>query len=147
MRYFLNTSANRPITAGGHSFSFELAGLRGGSWLGILAVDEPAASILAGALPPNTSEITVERYDSLKKKSSANQGTSPGWPKPTFHDPAQALAERAGRVSTRGAFNEPPVIDHNSTANITAVSLLTTRNAPPVEPLLAVQGGKSRRPF
>lgn len=146
MRYFLNSSANQPFAAGGHSFSFELVGLRGGSWLGILAVDEPAASILAGNLTATVSEITPERYESLKKKSSANQGTSPAWPRPTYRDPSLTVAERAGRLPTLGA-SSPSVIDHNSTANITAVSLLTTRNLPPTEPLLAVQGGKSRRPL
>lgn len=147
MRYFLNSSANRPVVVGGHSFSFELVGLRGGSWLGILAVeDDSAASILAASLPSTMDEIDAEHYERLKKKSSANQGTSPAWPRPTYQDRSLTVAERAGRPPILGA-SSPSVIDHNSTANITAVSLLTTRNLPPTEPLLAVQGGKSRRPL
>ena len=68
VRYFLNTAAAKPVVAGGYTFEFELVGLRGGSWLGILAVDEPAASVLAAAHPSNTDEISLEIYNLQKKK-------------------------------------------------------------------------------
>ena len=141
MRYFLNTTAAKPIVAGGFTFRFELVGLRGGSWLGILAVDEPAASVLAAARPPNTDEITLEIYEHQKKKQSANLPHSPSWPQPTPQEPALAIADRAG-LPTSLAASKP--VDHNSTANITAVSLLTTLNSPPAEPLLAQAVGKRR---
>ncbi len=144
MRYFVNASAAKPVVVGGHSFVFELVGLRGGSWLGILAVDEPAASILAGALSSTLSEINFERYESLKKKSSANQGTSPAWPKQTSTNPSLAVADHAGHLMSQGASTKP--VDHNSTASITAVSLLTTTNKPPVDAIL-ISGGRMRRPF
>lgn len=142
MRYFLNTSAARPAVAGGHTFEFELVGLRGGSWLGILAVDEPAASILAAAHWPNTDEISEELYELQKKKATANQPSSPAWPKPTSTSPSLAVAEPAAN-RTSLAVSKP--VDHNSTAGISAVSLLTTKNSPPAEPLLAES--TKRRPF
>jgi len=141
MRYFLNTSAQRPLTVGGHSFDFELVGLRGGSWLGVLAVeDESAASVLAANMPEEIGEIEFPQYETLKKKLSANTGSSPAWPRPTSTNPSIAVADRVGAPSTPGASDRP--IDHNSTANLTAVSLLTTKNAPPVESLLQNSGRK-----
>lgn len=135
MRYFVNTSAAKPVTAGGHTFTFELVGLRGGSWLGILAVDEPAASILAGKISNTISEVAFAQYESLKKNLSANQGNSPAWPRQTSTNPSHAIAEPAALPTSLRGGSKP--VDHNSTANITAVSLLTTANHPPAEPLLA----------
>jgi len=141
MRYFLNTAAAKPVVAGGFTFEFELVGLRGGSWLGILAVDEPAASVLASTHPPNTDEISAEQYEFQKKKSSATQPRSPSWQRPTQAEPALTVAERAG---SRTSLADSRPVDHNSTANITPVTLLTTPNAPPVEPLLAQPNIKRR---
>lgn len=132
MRYFLNTSAGRPIVAGGETFEFELVGLRGGSWLGILALDEPRASILAAARPTNTDEISEELYEAQKKKHSAVAPSSRASPTPTSSEPALTVADRVGSLTP------PPVSkDPNSTAGITAVSLMTTPNVPPAEPLLS----------
>ncbi len=134
MRYFLNTSAARPVVAGGETFEFELVGLRGGSWLGILALDEPRAGILAAARAPNTDEISEELYLVQKKKLSVTQPNSPAWPTPTSPAPALTVADRVGSL-TPPAASSP--VDHNSTANISAVSLMTTANSPPSEPLLS----------
>lgn len=145
MRYFLNTSAARPVVAEGRTFEFELVGLRGGSWLGILALDDSEASILAGARAPNTDEITEEIYLVQKKKSSANQPSSPGWPRPSETNPALAIADPAAHPTSRAGFNQdfnpgaPPAgpLNPNSISGVSAVSLLTTSNSPPAEPLLA----------
>lgn len=133
MRYFLNTSAARPITAGGETFEFELVGLRGGSWLGILALDDSRAGILAAARAPNTDEISEEAYIAQKKKHSATEPNYPAWPTPKSPEPALAVADRAGSL-TPPAASKP--VDHNSTAGLTAVSLMMTANSPPAEPLL-----------
>lgn len=69
MRYFKTTNATRPYKAGGLSFEFEPVELIGGSsWLGILSVGEPAASVLAGVGFPQVTELTETEYDSVKKK-------------------------------------------------------------------------------
>lgn len=143
MRYFLNTSAARPATAGGMTFEFELVGLRGGSWLGILALEEPGASILAQARWPNTDEITEEVYQIQKKKLSANQPNSPAWPRQNQPPPALAVADRVGAPTSPAGFDltgsppPPGPLNPNSTAGLSAVSLLTTSNSPPAEPLLS----------
>lgn len=151
MRYFLNTSAARPIVVDGHTFTFELVSLRGGSWLGVLALDEPGASILANARTVNTDEIPEEHYDRLKKKQSASQPNSPEWPKPSSTNPALAVADRAGSLTSPAGSNSPSTPigvgpnTHNSLSGLTAVSLLTTRNQPPPEPLL--ESGAKKRTF
>lgn len=141
MRYFLNTAAARPIVVGGFTFEFELVGLRGGSWLGILAVDEPAASVLANLHPANTDEISLEQYDFQKKKSSATLPLSLSSRRPTQAEPPLTVAEPAAN-RTSPAASKP--VDHNSTANITPITLLTTFNSPPAEPLLAQPNIKRR---
>ena len=151
MRYFLNTAAARPVVVDGHTFEFELVGLRGGSWLGILALDEPGASIFANGRVANTDEISEEVYSAQKKKQSANQPNSPGWPQPNSTDPALAIADRVGSLMSPGASNSPSTPigvgpgEFNSLSGLTAVSLLTTKNHPPNEPLL--EGGTKRRTF
>lgn len=141
VRYFLNTAAAKPVVAGGYTFEFELVGLRGGSWLGILAVDEPAASVLAAAHPSNTDEISLEIYNLQKKKSSATLPPSPRLPRPMVPEPALAVAEPAANPMSRAA-SKPA----DSTVPLTPVTLLATFNAPPAEPLLA-QPNIKRRSF
>ncbi len=137
MRFFLNTSAAKPITAGGMTFEFELVGLRGGSWLGILAVaDDAAASILAAT--DNSEEIPEANYEELKKKSPTAPTTSnspraqPQPPSPSF-----AVAEPVGRPTAS------PIVSPSTT--LTPITLLTTKQEPPVEQLLA-PGHKMARP-
>ena len=70
-RYFKSLGAGRPITLGGRSFTFEPVEPMGGSWAGVLAVDEEsAATILAGA----GLEISEARYNELKKKTDGPEG-------------------------------------------------------------------------
>jgi hypothetical protein len=152
MRYFLNTSAARPAVAGGITFEFEPVGLRGGSWLGILALDEPGASILAEARWPNTDEITEKVYQIQKKKLSANRPSSLGSPQPNPPQHAVAIADRAGSLTSRAVSDQnfnpgaPPAgpLNPNSISGVSAVSLMTTDNSPPAEPLLS-QAPKRRK--
>jgi hypothetical protein len=69
MRYFKTTNASRQYKTGGLVFTFEPVANVGGSWLGVLAVGEPAASTLAAAGIPQVSEITSSEYEEAKKKS------------------------------------------------------------------------------
>lgn len=72
MRYFSTRNASRPYKAGGLSFEFEPTELLGGSlWLGVLAVDEPAASILANAGFAQVKELSLSEYEEAKKKIQA----------------------------------------------------------------------------
>jgi hypothetical protein len=133
MRYFLTTNASRSFTTGGFAFSkFEPVGQRGGSWLGVLEVaDEAASSALAAAIQGGTvsgiDEISVERFDTLKKKGSASSTT--------LIESQQRSPQTPG-VNARPAepHGAPPV--SNSTENITAVTLAMGTAFPPREPLL-----------
>lgn len=77
MRYFETSNATRPYKVGGLAFEFEPIELRGGgSWLGVLAAEEPAASILASAPFPQVKEISLEDFEALKKKIEGTVGAS-----------------------------------------------------------------------
>lgn len=68
-RYFTTSNATRPYRTGGLAFEFEpYEQIGGGSWFGVLAVDEPAASILAAKNFPQVSEIDADAYEAIKKK-------------------------------------------------------------------------------
>lgn len=144
MRYFICTSANRPWILGGVTYVFEPIGLRGGSWLGVLAVDEPAAStILAAGLPPQISEITQERYDSEKKKVAAEQARSmPSAPPPPTGNPLLGVvAARAGAPTDRRSAEPAPA----ASAALASETLETTDQTPPAEPLLEEQARPKKR--
>lgn len=163
MRYFLSTAAAKPVSAGGYEFAFELVGLRGGSWLGVLAEsDDARGAALAAARTPNVDEIDEATYDSQKKKSSANPPNSPAWPNQRPNPPALAVAERAGSLTyhegssqngaaiadPRTGLLRPQDIPNggpNSTSGFSAVALMMTDKSPPAEPLLAVAGERRRR--
>ncbi len=137
MRYLVSTNASRPVLAVGRSFEFEPVSLRGGTWLGILAVDdESAAGILASA-HDGVDEITFERYDSLKKKLTANSPSSPAWPTPLTEERGVAVAEPVGRSIAPTTAKAAP--------SAQAVSLETTSAQPPFEALLAGVGKTKRR--
>jgi hypothetical protein len=69
LRYFTTRNATRPFKTGGLAFEFEpYEQIGGGSWLGVLAVDDPAASILTEADFPQVSEIDADAYEAIKKK-------------------------------------------------------------------------------
>ncbi len=149
MRYFLTVNASRPHVAGGLTFVFEPVSNRGGSWLGILAVEEDsAASTLAAASLPGVDEIPHERYDGLKKKRTATRiGRSESHvrqPPRTARDVAVArVADH--REGIRGSLTDAkaePVIQ-----KVTSVSLLSTSKQPPREPLLDAPSIRPTRKF
>jgi len=73
MRYFSTTNASRPYRAGGFTFRFDSLDFAGGSWTGVLSVEQEGhADALAGLGPP-VKEITEAEFNALKKK----QMTSP----------------------------------------------------------------------
>lgn len=140
MRYFLTINASHPYVAGGLTFSFEPVQNRGGSWLGVLAVEEDsAASTLAAAKLFGVEEIGDERFISLKKKLMGLPDSLNGSPKPQrVRIPAAAVegvrvVEPSGR--TPGVGN--PLIQRPAAAPvIEAVTLQSTSAQPPVEPLI-----------
>jgi hypothetical protein len=152
MRYFLTVNASRPYIAGGLTFTFEPVQNRGGSWLGILSVDdESAASTLSSASLYGVEEITSERYDSLKKKLMGMPDALKGSPRPQrVRIPGAAaeavrLVEPSGR--TPGVGN--PLIEARPKAApvVESVSLQTTTAAPPVEPLLESPSDKPAKRY
>ena len=145
-RYFICTNASRNYAAGGISFPFEPVALRGGSWLGVLAVDEEsAANILLSANFEQVAEVNLERYDSLKKKPVATRTGSPALPT----EPVLAgVAGPVGRNSGHGGGNTTDLSRNpNATSGITGVSLLSGPVNPPHEPLLEQQPTKRVRPM
>lgn len=134
-RYFQSTVTGRPLYVGGRSFIFEPVEPRGGSWLGVLAVDDESSATILAAQTVAVWEITPEKYESLKKKLRAT-GTSQGFaPSQPPRLPPQPLAANAGRAehpanSTTEAANPAPA------ATVPSVTLATTDKSPPVEPLL-----------
>lgn len=143
MRYFLTINASRPYVAGGFTFTFEPVQNRGGSWLGVLAVEEDSvASTLAAAGLYGVEEITVERYDTLKKKvarmmpeTSASQRQQQAPTRPP-NGVGVRLVEQSGRV-----HGGNPLIPRAAPAVVAAppvesVSLQSTSAQPPVEALL-----------
>jgi hypothetical protein len=156
MRYFLTTVADRPVRAGGRTFQFDPVALRGGSWVGVLALDEESgASILSGSAHPSVSEISQTAYEAEKKKVSNSVASSaePQRPlAPTHTLVPAALADRAGVVPTgphspavSGGPGMAVTANHENYGQThSAVSLLTTKSNPPADPLLAESGPRGR---
>lgn len=148
-RYFLTINASRPYIAGGLTFSFEPVQNRGGSWLGVLAVaDEAAASALAGAGLHGVEEISIDRFESLKKKLTGTPDELKGSPRPQRVRTPGAVVEGVRVVEpsgrTRGVGN--PLIDRPRAVAIPeTVSLQTTSLSPPSEALLDSPSLKSPR--
>lgn len=139
MRYFICTNAGRPVIAGGQTFTFEPVSNWGGSWLGVLAVeDDSSANILSQSGNGQVEEITKDYYDIQKKKQSVVSSNSTVSPtRPPFAMSAHAARPAAPPTGQTEGFN--------STEMITPVTLLTTRAQPPREPLLEGGGPQPRR--
>jgi len=139
-RYFLTINASHPYIADGLTFSFEPVQNRGGSWLGVLAVEEDsAASALASASLYGVDEITQERYDTLKKKLTGTPiGSSASRLPQRVRTPgASAAGVRLvePQAGTRGVGN--PLIPRPAPVAVAeSVSLQTTSAEPPHEALL-----------
>lgn len=134
MRYFLTMLADRPVVAGGKAFNFEPVGNRGGSWLGVLAVDDESdANSLAGSASHTLEEISLEQYEVKKKALTATPNASPASTRlPPSNPLDHVVADRAGSTSPTFVNNGGP----NSTAGISAVTILTTPRQPPAEAIL-----------
>lgn len=133
MRYFACTAANRTYSAGGQPFVFELVGPRGGSWLGILAVEEPAASTLAAADIPQIGEISEERYNDEKKKLTNGSGHFQASEHLSIQEPPSlVLAEVAGSPTPPTSAEPAP----KELEKIDGPVLETTEEVPPSDPIL-----------
>lgn len=138
MRYFLNHNASRPLSLGGASFDFEPIALRGGSWLGVLALEDndPRVSILAAAHPWQASEISEARYDELKKKIPSRTGKSgsPQRPDLRLHPvDVQAASKNTDPTSSKAGVeaNAESAPDYGDTSE----ELKLTDESPPFEPI------------
>ena len=150
MRYFLTTNASRPVIAGGLTFSFEPVQNRGGSWLGVLAVDEDsAASALAAAGLPGIDEISAERYEGIKKKvvRTLNGTSASPLPRRVQTPGANAEAVRLVEPSARAPGVGNPLIPRRAepVAAPESVMLQTTTAQPPAEALLDSPSLKANR--
>jgi hypothetical protein len=139
-RYFKAFVTGRPLSVGGRSFIFEPVEPMGGSWAGVLAVDdESTASVLADA----GYEITEERYNQLKKKVTP-AGIAPAFvPLQQPKAPRSAIVESVGRAVDRTAFASETAAKAEVAAP--SVILATTTKQPPFEPLLEPAPVKRRR--
>ena len=150
-RYFLTINASHPYIADGLTFLFEPVQNRGGSWLGVLAVEEDsAASALASASLYGVDEITLERYETLKKKLTGTPiGSSASPPPRRVRTPGANVAGVRlvePQAGTRGVGNPliprpAPVVAPES------VSLQTTEAQPPFEPLLDEPVNKTKKRY
>lgn len=144
MRYFLSINASRPTVAGGFTFTFEPVQNRGGSWLGVLAVEEDStASTLAGSGAFGVEEISFDRYDGLKKKVSPVTTSTSASPLPrrvrTPGDAVEGVRLVEQRARAPGVGN--PLIPRREApaappTPVESVSLQSTTAQPPSEPLL-----------
>lgn len=137
-RYFLTfINDARPVSGGGHSFVFEPVSNRGGSWLGVLAVEEdPAASILAGI--EGVEEISFQRYDDLKKKRTAPR-TGSHDSRVRLHRTPASDAAAAAVVEPGGATRGKSIAEAVARPVITSIAdiiLGKTSKTPPREPIL-----------
>lgn len=148
-RYFQSAVTGRPFEAGGRSFIFEPVEPMGGSWLGVLAVDdESAASILSTS--EGAWEITQEKFDALKKKRSGAATDRGLPPSPSPQPRPQPLEGNVAHVVLPG---DRPEAAGNSSAGdapagsikLASVELLTTALKPPAEPLLEAGAPKRRK--
>lgn len=149
-RYFLTINASRPYIAGGLTFSFEPVQNRGGSWLGVLAVaDEAAASALGGAGLYGVEEISIDRFESLKKKLTGIPDELKGSPRPQRVRTPGAVVEgvRVVEPSARTPGVGNPLMPRRPVAAPVpeTVSLQTTSLSPPSEALLDSPSLKSPR--
>lgn len=147
VRYFQSIVTGRPLSVGGRSFIFEPVEPMGGSWTGVLAVDdESAASVLAEA-GGSVWEITAQKYDELKKKRSG-AGTSPGLkssPPPRQPPLAIAVVESVERAAAPTSSTAEAQQAAAAKAVGPSVELVTTKAQPPPEPLLDTAPPKRKK--
>jgi hypothetical protein len=127
----------------------------GGSWTGVLAVEDDAAASVLAADGGSVWEITEQKFDELKKKRSG-LGTSPGLkssPPPRPPPLAIEVVESAERVaaptSSTGDAGRSAVDGGPSTVGGQpvgpSVELVTTKAQPPPEPLLDTAPPKRKK--
>lgn len=151
-RYFQAFVTARPVEAGGQSFIFERIEPMGGSWLGVLAVDDPVA---ANKLAEAGYEIDEARYDALKKKVAGVEKRNDFVRSRTPQLPPQPLALNASPAEPRGNSGDnasgvemgvgSSEMADAPKAPLPSVSLKTTSKKPPAEPILEQGERKPRK--
>lgn len=138
-RYFQSSTVSRAVSCSAGSFIFEPSVPMGGSWLGVLAVDEPTASKLAAELPEMVWEISEETYNDIKKKAPATEHAWQPLQPRLKSTPPLVAAPPAERPIAATKPEEVAAVLMNG------VSLSTTRAQPPPEPLLEAPSEKRRK--
>lgn len=141
-RYFQAFVTTRPIEAGGQQFTFERVEPMGGSWLGVLAVDDESA---ANKLADAGMEISKERYDSLKKKVTEGASRPVSALSQMPQPPPVPLEVSANRAAVSGNSGVEQAEVAPARAAIISVDLQTTDRKPPPEPLVDTVEPKKRR--
>lgn len=139
-RYFQSTVTGRPLYVGGRSFIFEPVEPMGGSWLGVLAVDDESSANILAAETVAVWEITADKYDSLKKKLRTTGTARDFAPSQTPQLPPQPLVASAGRAerpaNSTTEWNPAEASKPTPAPTVPSVTLATTDKSPPAEPLL-----------
>ena len=143
-RYFQSTVTGRPLYVGGRSFIFEPVEPMGGSWLGVLAVDDESSANILAAETVAVWEITADKYESLKKKLQSTATSRDFAPSQTPQLPPQPLVASAG-VAERQAASTTDAVKSAPAATVPSVTLATTDKSPPVEPLLESVATKRKK--
>lgn len=136
MRYFQSSTVSRAVTSGAGSFIFEPSIPMGGGWLGVLAVEEPTASVLAADLPASVWEITEEVFLGVKKKAPETlTDWRPSQQRQQGKETLVVAAPAARPIDLIKPDKVPEVV-------VASVSLETTKAKPPIEPLLEMPSEK-----
>lgn len=144
-RYFQSlTATGRPVIVGDRSFVFEPVEPMGGSWLGVLAVDdESAASHLAAN---GIDEISAERFEALKKKLPGPARAQGFVPSPMPQPPSPPLAaESAGPAGAPTDRKVDSATAASGAKPLVSVILRTTDQVPPAEALFEEKTAPRRK--
>jgi len=143
-RYFQAFVTTRPVEAGGQLFTFERVEPMGGSWLGVLAVDDESA---ANKLAEAGMEISKERYDQLKKKVTGVASRPVSALSRTPLPPPVPLVESANRAVASGSsgVEAPVAAEAPVRAPLVSVDIKVTQLKPPAEPPIDSVEPKKRR--
>jgi hypothetical protein len=150
-RYFQSMVTGRPLTVGGRSFIFEPVEPLGGSWLGVLAVDDESAASILAADGSAVWEITAEQFESLKKKQTGRetpQGFGLSQTPRLPPQPLQAAAAPAGHradFNSDGAVRAVPESVRTTAAPVASIELKTTDQRPPDEALFDSPAPKRKK--
>lgn len=138
-KYFVYDNASRRIQSNGFEFAFDQVEQFGGSWRGVLKLEDPAAikelATLADRL--GIEEITIEQFDAYIKKKTRSRGSLEISASPPLSSPIKVGVNPAQVKTPIGKVTsgvELPTAEETVTG-------LVGKTAPYVDPLVS---GKKR---